>query len=169
MEFSHFVSSYYPDPSYGGKRLFADMVDQATTTEAPDAHAITSTKPVPALAGNTCCMRFAAPRASVYPRAGGCTRSTFAPRFVPGMRSRSCQPSRALRSIQSLEPCPTREDVNCVHVPKREIPAMAKKTPRHRVTRASSVRRASSSSSRAILRQRPAPTYRTACCTTATR
>ena len=51
MEFSHFVSSYYPDPSYGGKRLFADMVDQATTTEAPDAHAITSTKPVPALAG----------------------------------------------------------------------------------------------------------------------
>ena len=51
MEFRHFFSSYYPDPSYGGKRLFADMVEQATTTEAPDAHAITSTKPVPALAG----------------------------------------------------------------------------------------------------------------------
>ncbi len=33
MEFSHFLSSYYPDPSYGGKRLFADMVEQATTTE----------------------------------------------------------------------------------------------------------------------------------------
>ena len=33
MEFSHFLSSYYPDPSYGGKRLFADMVEQATTAE----------------------------------------------------------------------------------------------------------------------------------------
>jgi len=33
MEFSHFLSSYYPDPSYGGKRLFADMIEQATTAE----------------------------------------------------------------------------------------------------------------------------------------
>ena len=33
MEFSHFLSSYLPDPSYGGKRLFADMVEQATTAE----------------------------------------------------------------------------------------------------------------------------------------
>lgn len=33
MEFSHFLSSYYPDPSYGGKRLFADMVEQAVTAE----------------------------------------------------------------------------------------------------------------------------------------
>ena len=33
MEFSHFLSSYYPDPSYGGKRLFADMVEQAATAE----------------------------------------------------------------------------------------------------------------------------------------
>ena len=52
MDFSHFLSSYFPDPSYGGKRLFADMVEQATTAEAPDAHAITSAKPVPALAGD---------------------------------------------------------------------------------------------------------------------
>ena len=33
MEFSHFLSSYYPDPSYGGRRLFADMVEQAVTAE----------------------------------------------------------------------------------------------------------------------------------------
>ena len=33
MEFSHFLSCYYPDPSYGGKRLFADMVEQAEAAE----------------------------------------------------------------------------------------------------------------------------------------
>lgn len=33
MEFSHFLSSYYPDPRYGGRRLFADMVEQAITAE----------------------------------------------------------------------------------------------------------------------------------------
>lgn len=29
MEFNHFLSAYYPDTSYGGDRLFADMLDQA--------------------------------------------------------------------------------------------------------------------------------------------
>ena len=29
MDFSHFLSSYYPDPAYGGKRLYGDMVAQA--------------------------------------------------------------------------------------------------------------------------------------------
>lgn len=29
MEFNHFLSSYLPDPAYGGKRLLDDMVEQA--------------------------------------------------------------------------------------------------------------------------------------------
>jgi alkanesulfonate monooxygenase SsuD/methylene tetrahydromethanopterin reductase-like flavin-dependent oxidoreductase (luciferase family) len=29
MEFNHFLSSFFPDPSYGGQRLFADMIEQA--------------------------------------------------------------------------------------------------------------------------------------------
>jgi len=29
MEFNHFLSSYLPDPSYGGHRLFAVMLEQA--------------------------------------------------------------------------------------------------------------------------------------------
>jgi alkanesulfonate monooxygenase SsuD/methylene tetrahydromethanopterin reductase-like flavin-dependent oxidoreductase (luciferase family) len=29
MEFNHFLSAYYPDTSYGGDRLYADMVSQA--------------------------------------------------------------------------------------------------------------------------------------------
>lgn len=29
MEFNHFLSSYFPDPSYGGKKLFDDMIEQA--------------------------------------------------------------------------------------------------------------------------------------------
>lgn len=29
MEFNHFLSAYYPDPRYGGDRLYADMVAQA--------------------------------------------------------------------------------------------------------------------------------------------
>ena len=29
MEFNHFISAYYPDTSYGGDRLFADMIAQA--------------------------------------------------------------------------------------------------------------------------------------------
>ena len=33
MDFNHFLSSYMPDPAYGGQRLFADMVEQATTAE----------------------------------------------------------------------------------------------------------------------------------------
>ena len=33
MEFNHFLSSYLPDPNYGGKRLFDDMVEQAKTAD----------------------------------------------------------------------------------------------------------------------------------------
>ena len=29
MDFNHFLSSYLPDPSYGGRRMYQDMVDQA--------------------------------------------------------------------------------------------------------------------------------------------
>lgn len=29
MDFNHFLSAYYPDTSYGGDRLYADMLDQA--------------------------------------------------------------------------------------------------------------------------------------------
>src|ERR1700730_9616573 len=29
MQFNHFLSAYYPDPSYGGDRLYADMIEQA--------------------------------------------------------------------------------------------------------------------------------------------
>ena len=33
MDFNFFLSSYYPDPSYGGKRLYADMVAEAKLAE----------------------------------------------------------------------------------------------------------------------------------------
>ena len=33
MEANHFLSSYYPDTSYGGKSLYGDMVEQAVTAE----------------------------------------------------------------------------------------------------------------------------------------
>jgi alkanesulfonate monooxygenase SsuD/methylene tetrahydromethanopterin reductase-like flavin-dependent oxidoreductase (luciferase family) len=33
VEFNHFLSSYYPDPSYGGDRLYADMVEQAVLAD----------------------------------------------------------------------------------------------------------------------------------------
>jgi alkanesulfonate monooxygenase SsuD/methylene tetrahydromethanopterin reductase-like flavin-dependent oxidoreductase (luciferase family) len=33
MDFSYFLSTYMPDPAYGGKRLFADMVEQAVTAD----------------------------------------------------------------------------------------------------------------------------------------
>lgn len=33
IDANHFLSSYLPDPSYGGKRLYEDMVDQAVTAE----------------------------------------------------------------------------------------------------------------------------------------
>ena len=33
MEFNHFLSAYFPDPAYGGSRLFADMVEQACTAD----------------------------------------------------------------------------------------------------------------------------------------
>lgn len=29
MEFNHFLSCYMPEPSYGGKRIYADMIEQA--------------------------------------------------------------------------------------------------------------------------------------------
>ena len=34
MDFNHFLSSYYPDTSYGGSRLYGDMVEQAILAEA---------------------------------------------------------------------------------------------------------------------------------------
>ena len=33
MNFNHFLSSYYPDPGYGGRQLYADMVEQAIWAE----------------------------------------------------------------------------------------------------------------------------------------
>ncbi|MCR6502789.1 LLM class flavin-dependent oxidoreductase [Shinella sp. CPCC 101442] len=33
MDFNHFLSSYLPDPSYGGTRLYRDMVEQAVQAE----------------------------------------------------------------------------------------------------------------------------------------
>jgi len=33
VDFNHFLSSYLPDPAYGGRRLFADMVDQARAAD----------------------------------------------------------------------------------------------------------------------------------------
>jgi alkanesulfonate monooxygenase SsuD/methylene tetrahydromethanopterin reductase-like flavin-dependent oxidoreductase (luciferase family) len=33
MHFNHFLSAYYPDKSYGGDRLYADMVEQAIAAE----------------------------------------------------------------------------------------------------------------------------------------
>tara|TARA_B100000686_G_scaffold288940_1_gene315346 strand:+ start:222 stop:1256 length:1035 start_codon:yes stop_codon:yes gene_type:complete len=33
VEANHFLSSYYPDTSYGGKSLYGDMVEQAVTAE----------------------------------------------------------------------------------------------------------------------------------------
>ena len=33
MEFCHFLSSYLPDPAYGGKRLLSDMVEQAQAAD----------------------------------------------------------------------------------------------------------------------------------------
>jgi alkanesulfonate monooxygenase SsuD/methylene tetrahydromethanopterin reductase-like flavin-dependent oxidoreductase (luciferase family) len=33
VDFNHFLSSYYPDTSYGGDRLYADMIEQAILCE----------------------------------------------------------------------------------------------------------------------------------------
>ncbi len=33
MDFNHFLSSYMPDPGYGGRRLYRDMVEQAVHAE----------------------------------------------------------------------------------------------------------------------------------------
>ena len=41
MDFNHFLSSYYPDPAYGGKRLYGDMVEQAILAEALDYCGVT--------------------------------------------------------------------------------------------------------------------------------
>jgi alkanesulfonate monooxygenase SsuD/methylene tetrahydromethanopterin reductase-like flavin-dependent oxidoreductase (luciferase family) len=34
MRFNHFLSCFFPDPSYGGQRLYADMLEQARHAEA---------------------------------------------------------------------------------------------------------------------------------------
>ena len=41
MEFNHFLSSYFPDPNYGGSRLFSDMLEQAQTAERLCYHGVT--------------------------------------------------------------------------------------------------------------------------------
>jgi flavin-dependent trigonelline monooxygenase, oxygenase component len=33
MDFTYFLSAYMPDGSYGGKRVYADMVEQAVLAE----------------------------------------------------------------------------------------------------------------------------------------
>ncbi|WP_342643899.1 LLM class flavin-dependent oxidoreductase [Rhodoligotrophos ferricapiens] len=33
MDFTHFLSAYMPDPSYGGKRLYSDMIEQAVLAD----------------------------------------------------------------------------------------------------------------------------------------
>ena len=33
MDFNHFLSAYYPDPTYGGRRLYGDMIEQARLAE----------------------------------------------------------------------------------------------------------------------------------------
>jgi alkanesulfonate monooxygenase SsuD/methylene tetrahydromethanopterin reductase-like flavin-dependent oxidoreductase (luciferase family) len=33
VQFNHFLSAYYPDPAYGGDRLYADMLEQARLVE----------------------------------------------------------------------------------------------------------------------------------------
>ena len=41
MEFSHFLSAYYPDTSYGGDRLYADMISQARLVDRLGYRAVT--------------------------------------------------------------------------------------------------------------------------------
>ena len=41
MEFNHFLSSYFPDPSYGGHQLFADMLEQAQAADRLGYHGVT--------------------------------------------------------------------------------------------------------------------------------
>lgn len=41
MDFSHFASSYYPDTSYGGDRLYADMVEQSVLADRLGYRSIT--------------------------------------------------------------------------------------------------------------------------------
>ena len=41
MEFNHFLSSYFPDPNYGGSKLFSDMLEQAQTAERLCYHGVT--------------------------------------------------------------------------------------------------------------------------------
>ena len=36
VEFNHFLSSYYPDTSYGADRHYADMLEQAVAAERLD-------------------------------------------------------------------------------------------------------------------------------------
>lgn len=41
MEFNHFLSAYYPDTSYGGDRLYADMIEQAKLVERSGYRGVT--------------------------------------------------------------------------------------------------------------------------------
>jgi alkanesulfonate monooxygenase SsuD/methylene tetrahydromethanopterin reductase-like flavin-dependent oxidoreductase (luciferase family) len=41
VDANHFLSAYYPDTSYGGKRLFDDMVEQAKAAERLGYHGVT--------------------------------------------------------------------------------------------------------------------------------
>ena len=41
MEFSQFLSAYFPDPAYGGRQLFADMVEQAEAADRLGFHSVT--------------------------------------------------------------------------------------------------------------------------------
>ena len=41
MEFNHFLSAYYPDTTYGGDRLYADMIAQAISCERSGYRGVT--------------------------------------------------------------------------------------------------------------------------------
>lgn len=41
MEFNHFLSAYYPDTSYGGDKLHADMVAQARLVDKAEYRCVT--------------------------------------------------------------------------------------------------------------------------------
>jgi alkanesulfonate monooxygenase SsuD/methylene tetrahydromethanopterin reductase-like flavin-dependent oxidoreductase (luciferase family) len=41
VHFNHFLSAYFPDPDYGGKRLFDDMLKQARAADRLGCRGIT--------------------------------------------------------------------------------------------------------------------------------
>ena len=45
MEANHFLSSYYPDTSYGGKGLYGDMVEQAVAADRLGYRGVTLPEP----------------------------------------------------------------------------------------------------------------------------